>query len=245
MIRLLAFAGSISATIVNISREINNPTIIDRSVKYEKTVIVKGPPDGVTVWESKLEWRLKHKNESTGGTVVAEETTFWTINRRSIPIGNYQIKFTVSYSVETNPSELSARSHRNVLEASDYGFIKVVKAPLFAVIDGGTSVRWGSQVISSVNGALSYDGDVGLESNDGLHFGWSCRRSDKIDFSSDCYSSFINGTKDAVVTINASRLQMKETYVLRLIVCAADDRSSFAEMKITVESGELPLLFLR
>lgn len=234
---------------MNISREINNPTIIDRSVKYEKAATVKGPPDGVTVLKTKLEWRLEQKNDSSSsqsaeGTVVAQETSLWTINRRSIPVGIYQINFTISYTVETSSSELSASFNSDVLVASDYGFIKVIKAPLVAVIDGGTSVRWGSNVISSVNGFLSYDGDVGVESNDGLHFSWSCRRSDEMDFTSDCYSSFIDGKTSAVVTINATRLQVKETYLLRLTV-SADERSSFAEMHINIESGVLPLLFLR
>ncbi|XP_078352356.1 uncharacterized protein LOC144637066 [Oculina patagonica] len=154
---LMNNSGGISATIMNISKEINNPTIIDRSVKYEKAVTVKGPPDDVFVLKTKLEWRLEQKNDSSSsqlaeGTVVAQETTLWTINRRSIPVGIYKISINVSYTMDNN----------EVLEASDYGFIKVVKAPLVAVIDGGTSVRWGSKVISSVNGSLSYDGDVGV-----------------------------------------------------------------------------------
>lgn len=131
-----------------------------------------------------------------------------------------------------------------MLEASDYGFIKVIKAPLFAVIYGGTTVRWGSEVTSSVNGSFSYDGDIGLGSSSGLLFSWSCRRSDEIDFSSDCYSSFTDGANSAVVTINIARLKVKETYMLRLTV-SADGRSSFAQMNIEVESGDLPLVFLR
>lgn len=206
---------------------------------------VKGPPDDVFVLDTKFEWRLKHMEDSDGEeTVVAQGTTWWTINRRSIPVGIYQVYFNASYIVETTFPELSGSSDTEVLEASDYGFIKVIKAPLFAVIDGGTSVRWGSQVTSSVNGSLSYDGDIGLGSNSGLQFSWSCRRSDGIDFSSDCHTSFTDGANSAVVTINAGRLQVKETYVLRLTV-SADDRNSFAQMYIEVESGDLPLVVLR
>lgn len=229
--------GALSATIVNISKEINSPTIIDRSVKYEKGVIIERPPDNMTVLESKLEWLIEQKDEFQVAEVVAQGTTIWTINRRSIPVGIYQINFTASYTVETS-------SGNEVLEATDYGYIKVIKAPLFAVVDAGTSVLWGLKVVSSVNGSMSYDGDVGLESNEGLQFSWYCRRSDEIDFSSDCYSSFIDGSTSPVVTIDPIRLHVKETYVLRLTV-SADDRSSSAEMDINTESGELPLLFLR
>jgi len=177
-------------------------------------------------------------------TIVAQGTTWWTINRRSIPIGIYRVYFSASYKTKTSFSELSGSSDIEVLEASDYGFINVIKAPLFAVIYGGTTVRWGTEVTSSVNGSFSYDGDIGFGSNSGLLFSWSCRRSDEIDFSSDCYSSFTDGANSAVVAINVARLKVKETYVLRLTV-SADGRSSFAQMNIEIESGDLPLVFLR
>lgn len=202
--------------------------------------IVKSPPDDLIVLDTKFEWRVKHAEDFDGDeTVVAQGTTWWNINRRSIPAGLYLVYFNASYEVETSGS-----SDTEVLEASDYGFIKVIKAPLFAVIYGGTTVRWGSQVTASVNGSFSYDGDIGPGSNSGLQFSWSCRRSDVTDLSSDCYSSFTDGANSAVVTINAARLQVKVTYVLRLTV-SADDRRSFTQMNIEVESGDLPLVFLR
>ena len=206
---------------------------------------VKSPPDDLIVLNTTFEWRLKHAEDSDAEeTIVAQGTTWWTINRRSIPIGIYRVYFSASYETKTSFSELSGSSDIEVLEASDYGFIKVIKAPLFAVIYGGTTVRWGSEVTSSVNGSFSYDGDIGFGSNSGLLFSWSCRRSDEIDFSSDCYSSFTDGANSAVVAIKVARLKVKETYVLRLTV-SADGRSSFAQMNIEVESGDLPLVFLR
>ena len=235
-----AFEGTISATIQNISKEINNPTIVDRSVKYEKVATVKSPSDDLIVLATKLEWRLRQAEEFDGiEAIVAQGTTWWSINRRSIPAGLYIVYFNASYQVET-----SGISDTKVLEASDYGFIKVIKAPLFAVIYGGSTVRWGSQVTSSVNGSFSYDGDIGPGSKRGLQFSWSCRRSDETAFSSDCYSSFTDGANSAVVTIDAARLQVKETYELRLTV-SADERTSYAQMNIEVESGDLPLVFLR
>ena len=218
---------------------------MDRSVKYENVATVKSPPDDLIVLDTKFEWRLKHVEDSdTEEIIVAQGTTWWTINRRSMPAGIYRIYFSASYEVETSVPGLSGSSDTEVLKASDYGFIKVIKAPLFAVIYGGTSVRWGSQVTSTVDGSFSYDGDIGLGSNSGLQFSWSCRRVDKTDFSSNCYSSFTDGADSAVVTINVARLQVKETYVLRLTV-SADERSSVAQMNIEVKSGDLPLVFLR
>lgn len=240
IIFLIAFEGAILATVQNISKEIDNPTIVDRSVKYEKVATVKSPPDDLIVLHTKFEWRLRQAKVFDGiETIVAEGTTWWSINRRSIPAGLYLVYFNASYEVETNGS-----SDTEVLEASDYGFIKVIKAPLFAVIYGGSTVRWGSQVTSFVNGSFSYDGDIGPGSRRGLQFSWSCRRSDERDFSSDCYSSFTDGANSPVVTVNAARLQVKETYVLRLTV-SADERSSYAQMNVEVEGGDLPLVFLR
>lgn len=127
-------------TIRDISNDKYHPTLVKRSTKSALEVIIEGLPSDVNVLQSALEWRiiseteLSTSYESAQGTVVSQGTAEWTINRRSIPAGIYQVKFTASYTVGDT-------AFQQTLRAFNYGFIEVISAPVRAVIDGGSSVR--------------------------------------------------------------------------------------------------------
>ena len=222
-------------TIKGISKDKFYPTIIQRFDKSFQQAIVQGLPDNVPVVGSLLQWRLISEAElaasnSTEGTLVSQGTAEWDINRRSIAAGIYQVKFSASFSM---------------LQAFDYGFIQVVVGPLRAIIDGGSSVRWGSTETVSVDGSLSYDADIGPGNRTGMTFAWSCRDSaENAPLSSDCVGAFVEGASAVTVSIDASLLTVGKTYVLTLTV-SKDNRNSFAEMKLEIAAGEIPQVILR
>lgn len=174
------------------------------------------------------------------GILKSQGTNEWTIKRRSIPPGVYQIKFTASYKVG-NPASLQS------LNAFDYGFIEVIAAPLRAIIDGGSSVRWGSVQTVTVDGSLSYDGDVGPGNYTGLTFTWSCHdQKENFTLSHDCFGSFVHQENNnfTAVGIDPSQLEIGKTYILRLTVYK-DKRRSFTEMSFEIAAGEIPQVSLR
>lgn len=216
-----------------------------RSVKSVQEVIIQGLHSDVAVLSSNLEWRIISEaelaaSESAEGTLVSKGTTEWTINRRSIPAGIYQVKFNASYTIGDPAFPQS-------LTAFDFGFIVVIPAPVRAIIDGGSSVRWGSKEIVTVDGSLSYDGDIGPGNHTGLNFAWSClHANDNATISNDCFGSFVGdvNTMSSISTIDPGKLDVNKSYVLRLTV-SKDDRSSFAEMSFEIAAGEVPQVTLR
>lgn len=230
-------------TIRDISNDNYHPTLVKRSTKSALEVIIEGLPSDVNVLQSALEWRiiseteLSTSYESAQGTVVSQGTAEWTINRRSIPAGIYQVKFTASYTVGDT-------AFQQTLRAFNYGFIEVMSAPVRAVIDGGSSVRWGSVAIVTVDGSLSFDEDIGPGSNTGLNFVWSCLYNASV--SSDCFGSFhgVKNSMSTAVSIDPSPLEIGSVYFLRLNV-TKDERSSVAEMSFEIAAGEIPQVALR
>ena len=229
----------------NISKDKYHSTVVKRSVKSVQEAIIQGLPDDVAVLTSTLEWRVISETElaasqSAEGKVVSKGTTEWTISKRSIVAGIYQVKFDALFTIGDPSSP-------QTLTAFDYGFIEVVAAPVRAIIDGGSSVRWGSAEIVTVDGSLSYDGDIGPGNHTGLTFAWSCLSvGDNTTISNDCYGSFVgevNATSTAI-SIDPCQLIFGETYVLRLIV-SKDERSSFSEMSFEIAAGEVPQVALR
>ena len=212
-------------------------------MKSVQEAIIRGLQSDVNVLASTLEWRIISEtelgnSESPEGTLVSQGTTDWTINRRSIPAGIYQVKFTASY--KTGDPELP-----QTLSAFDFGFIEVIAGPVKAIIDGGSRVRWGSVDTATVNGSLSYDGDVGPGNYSGLNFAWSCFHSeDNASLSSDCSSSIVGPVNAISTFIDLRQLVVGKNYVLRLTV-SKDERSSFAEMSFEVTAGEVPQVALR
>ena len=106
-------------------------TTVKRSEKSIHQAIIEDLPDK-PVLESVMEWRLISEQELTAsespvGTLVSQGTAQWNINRRSVPSGNYLVTFTVSIRVGDPASS-------ETLKAFDYGFIKVIAAPLRAII---------------------------------------------------------------------------------------------------------------
>ena len=229
-------------TIRNISKDKYHATPVSRSVKKVQEAVIQGLNEDLTVLKSTFEWSVVSEmelaaSESALGTLVSQGTTEWTINRRSIPAGIYQVKFNATITVGGQESP-------RMLSAFDYGFIEVIAAPVRAIIDGGSSVRWGSKNIVTVDGSLSYDADVGPGIHTGLNFTWSCRNQTGV--SNTCFDSF-NGEghlSSTIIRIDPSRLETDKTYFLRLTV-SKDVRSSFAEMSFAIAAGEVPQVTLR
>ena len=237
-------SGDFSVTIKNISKDKYHASVVERSVKSVQEAIIQGLPSDVSVLSSNLEWRIISEtelaaSESTEGELVSQGTTEWTINRRSIPAGIYQVKFNALLTV-------GDKEFPQTLSAFDYGFIEVIAAPVRAIIDGGSSVRWGSVDNVTVNGSLSYDGDIGPGNHCGLNFAWSCLHSeDNASLSNDCFGAFVGHVNaSTVISIDPGRLKVGITYILRLTV-SKDDRSSTAEMSFEIAEGEVPQVTLR
>ena len=235
--------GDFSVTILNISKDKYHATVVERSVKSVQEAIIQGLNDGLAVLTSALEWRIISEaelaaSESAEGTLVSHGTAEWTINKRSLPAGIYQVKFTASYTIGDYSSPY-------FLAAFDYGFIEVIPAPVRAIIDGGSHVRWGSGEIVTVDGSLSYDGDIGPGNHTGLSFAWSCfNAGDNASISSDCYRSLVRDVDTSAVSIDPGQLTVGKTYILRLTV-SKNERSSLAEMSFEVAEGEVPHVALR
>lgn len=236
--------GDFSVSIRNISKDKYQATPVKRSAKSVLSAKIEGL-ENFNVLESVVEWRLVSEmeldaSETALGTLKSQGTNEWMINRRSIPAGIYQVKFTASYKVG-NPAS------PQTLNAFDYGFIEVIAAPLLAIIDGGSRVRWGSVETVTVDGSLSYDGDAGPGNYAGVTFTWSCHEQ-KEDFtlSSDCFGSFVNveNINFTAVSIDPTHLEIGKIYILRLTV-SKDARSSFTEMSFEIAAGEIPQVFLR
>lgn len=238
--------GDFSVAIRNISKDKYQATVVKRSVKRVQEAIISGLQSDANVLASTLEWRIISEvelaaTESEEGTLVSQGTTEWTINRRSISAGIYQVKFTASYKIGDPASP-------QTVTAFDFGFIEVIAAPVKAIIDGGSSVRWGSVDNVIVNGSLSYDGDIGPGNYSGLNFAWSCfHLEDNASLSSDCFGSFVGhmNSISTSITIHPGLLEVGKSYVLRLTVSSNDDRSSIAEMSFEVSAGEVPQVALR
>ena len=236
--------GDFSVSIRNVSKDKYSATLVKRSIKSTQAAVIEGLPVGATVLESVLEWRLVSEAEletsdTAEGTIVSQGTAEWIINKRSIPAGIYQVKFTASIKVGDQSSPVT-------LNAFDYGFIESVAGPLRAIIDGGSSVRWGSTESVTVDGALSYDADIGPGTHTGVTFNWSCADSvDNNSMSYDCFGAFSNpNDNDTTVTVDTSKLIIGNTYVLRLTV-TKDERLSFAEMSFEIAAGDIPQVTLR
>ena len=233
--------GEFSVIIRNISKDKNHPTTINRAAKSVQEAVIQGLPKGVSILESALQWRLLSEaelvaSESVEGTLVSQGSAEWTINRRIIPSGIYQIKFTALVKIGDPAAP-------QTLQAFDYGFIQSTHGPIIAIIDGGSSVRWGSPENVTVDGSLSYDGDIGPGTHTGLNFTWSCSLHNSISYS--CFGAFANeNANTTAITINTEKLLLGNSYVLKLTV-SKDTRSAFAEMKFEIAYGEVPQVVIR
>ena len=241
MIILRFVTGDFFVSIRNISKDKYHATPIKRAVKSVQEALIKGLPDGVSIVESVLQWRLVSEvelaaSESAEGSIVSRGTAEWIINRRSITAGIYQIKFTASVKIGDPVAP-------QTLQAFDYGFIESIPGPVLAIIDGGSSVRWGSPEIVTVDGSLSYDGDIGPGTHTGLNFTWSCLWNNSTSF--NCFGAFVNENDNATaITINTDNLEVGNAYVLKLTV-SKDTRMAFAEMNFEIAAGEVPQVVLR
>lgn len=212
-------------------------------MKSVQQAVIEGFPEDVPVLESLLQWYLVSEaelaaSESAEGTLESQGSTEWQIGRRSIPAGIYQVRFTASFKVGDSAAPRS-------VQAFNYGFIEVIPGPLRAIIDGGSSVRWGSPETVTVDGSLSYDGDIGPGNHTGVGFVWSCRgKNEEYTVSNDCFGAFVDGAKTVTVRIDTGKLTFGKTYVLRLNL-SKDVRSSFTEMSFEIAVGEIPQVKLR
>ena len=238
----ISSSGDFSVTIKNISKDKYHATPVHRSVKSVQEALIQGLNKDLTVLTSTFEWSVVSEmelasSESASGTKVSQGTTEWTINKRSIPAGIYQVKFNATLAVGDPASP-------KILNAFDYGFIEVIAAPLRAILDGGNIVRWGSKQNVTVDGSLSYDADIGPGIHTGLNFSWSCRSDTSV--SNTCFGSFQNkgDLNYRSISIDTSKLDINRTFFLRLTV-SKDVRSSYAEMSFEIAEGEVPQVTLR
>ena len=238
----ISSSGDFSVTIKNISKDKYHATPVQRSVKSVQEALIQGLNKDLTVLTSTFEWIVVSEmelasSESASGTKVSQGTTEWTINKRSIPAGIYQVKFNATLAVGDPASP-------KILSAFDYGFIEVIPAPVRAILDGGSSVRWGSKQNVTVNGSLSYDADIGPGIHTGLNFSWSCRSDTSV--SNTCFGSFQNkgDLNYRSISIDTSKLEINRTFSLRMTV-SKDVRSSYAEISFEIAEGEVPQVTLR
>ena len=154
-------------------------------------------------------------------------------------LASIKVKFTVSLTTR------ESGFLRNV-NGFDYGFFQIVSAPIRVIIDGGSSVRWGSKESVTVDGSRTYDLDVGPGDLTGLDFTWSCHDSEaNTSLTNKCFVSFVvqaNVTSSA--NIDTSRLEVGVVYVIRLTV-SKNERSSFTEMSFEIVDGKIPHIALR
>ena len=230
-------------SIRNISKDKYDATPVNRSVKSELTAKIEGI-EGINAFESILKWLLVSEaelaaSESAEGRLVSEGTNEWTINRRSIRTGIYQVKFNATCKV-------GDPSFPQILNAFDYGFIEVIAAPLRAFIREGSSVRWGSVATVTVDGSLSYDGDIGPGNYSGINFTWSCLDADdNASVSYDCFGAFVDqGVNYTAVIIDPNQLEIGKAYILRLTL-SKDVRTSAAQISFEIASGDIPQVSLR
>ena len=229
--------------IVDMPKDKYNATVVQRSVKSVQQALIEDLPENAPVLQSVLQWRLVSEaelaaSESAEGTLEREGSSEWIINRRSLPVGIYQVKFTASFQIGDSGAP-------QTIQAFNYGFIEVIAAPLRAIIDGGSSARWGSVETVTVDGSLSYDGDVGPGNHDGVEFTWYCREAiENGSVNNDCFGAFVDGANALAVSIDTSVLDIGKTYALCLNV-SKDVRSAFAEMTFEIAAGEIPQVKLR
>ena len=230
-------------TIRNISRDKYYATPVHRSVKYVLEASIGGLPTGGSTLETILEWRILSEaelaaSESSDGTLMSQSTAEWIIKKRSVSAGIHQVKFTASVTVG-NPSA------PRMLQAFDYGFIESIPGPLRAIIDGGTSVRWGSAENVTVDGSLSYDGDIGPGTHSRVNFVWSCTDIANSSMSYDCFGAFVFDNVNATtMKIATSQLVIGKSYVLELEV-SKDTRRASTKMSFEIAAGQVPQVTLR
>ncbi|XP_068684585.1 polycystin family receptor for egg jelly-like [Montipora foliosa] len=236
--------GNFSVTITSISKDKYNATPVKRSFKGVLAASIDGLPSGALILESALQWRLVSEaelaaSESPEGVIVSQGTTEWIIRKRSVPAGIHQVKLIVTFTI----GDPSAPTN---LQAFDYGFIESIPGPLRAIIDGGSIVRWGSVESVTVNGLLSYDGDIGPGAHTGVNFTWSCTiPEDNLSISFDCFGAFaIDNVNATVMQIATSQLTVGKFYVLLLDV-TKDTRSASAKISFEVAAGEIPHVIQR
>ena len=82
-------------SIRNISKDKYQATPVKRSAKSVLSAKIEGL-ENFNVLESVVEWRLG-ASQTALGPLISLGTNEWTINRRLIPAGIYQVKFTAAY----------------------------------------------------------------------------------------------------------------------------------------------------
>lgn len=236
--------GDFLVTVGNISKDKYHATPIKRSVKSVLQAQILGLPIGATVFKSELEWRLVSEaelaaSESAEGKLISEGTAEWIISKRYLSPGIYQVKFKASVTIGDPASP-------KTLQAFDYGFMESVADPLRTIIDGGSTVRWGSTENVTVDGSLSYDSDIGPGTHTGLNFTWSCAdSSDNLSLSYNCFGAFANeNANTSAIIVDTTVLEVGKTYILKLTL-TKDIRSTSAIMYFEIAAGEIPQVTLR
>lgn len=109
--------------------------------------------------QSRYEWKIFQHNAKTGAfehfhDVLSNKKASMQelqIQRRTLPVGLFRLRLTVSMVEEELNDFLSVAE----------GYISVIQSPLIAKISGGSEIRRGFGSILSIDGLSSYDPDVG------------------------------------------------------------------------------------
>ena len=188
------------------------------------------------------EWRLSRIDQETG--YFGPFMSFPRFKRLRLPLkaiglGHIYVQCTVEKLGEDTSM------------AFDYGYIKVVRAPLVAII---TDVRQSVGLNSTIelSAEKSFDAEQSSNIHLGLNYTWFCRlEDDKFPLSPKCevadlsskprkshggcfaFGSSVHSSKDKVLVVNRAEMVKSNKYVFKLVV-SKDTRNASAEYELNV-----------
>lgn len=188
------------------------------------------------------EWGLSRIDQETG--YFGPFMSFTRINRLRLPLkaiglGHIYVQCTVEKLGEDTSM------------AFDYGYIKVVRAPLVAIIK---DVRQAGGLNSAIelSAEESFDAEQSSNIHLGLNYTWFCRlEDDKLPLSPKCevadlslnpckshsgcfaFGSSAHSSKDKVLVVNREEMVKSNKYVFKLVV-SKDTRNASAEYELNV-----------
>lgn len=186
------------------------------------------------------EWRLSRIDQETGyfGPFMSFPRKRLRLPLKAIGLGHIYVQCTVEKLGEDTSM------------AFDYGYIKVVRAPLVAIIDVRQSGGLNSTI--ELSAEESFDAEQSSNIHLGLNYTWFCRlEDDKFPLSPKCevadlsskpskshggcfaFGSSVHSSKDKVLVVNRAEMVKSNKYVFKLVV-SKDTRNASAEYELNV-----------
>lgn len=188
------------------------------------------------------EWILSRIDQKTGS--FGPFMLFTRMKRLRLPLKTIGLgDIYVQCTVETLGDDTSL--------AFDYGYIKVVRPPLVAII---TVVRQADGLNSTIElrAEKSFDAELSSNNHVGLNYAWFCRleeekfalssKSEVADLSLNsskshdgCFGSgsSVPSSKDKVLVVNRAEMVKSNKYVFKLVV-SKDTRNASAEHELNL-----------